>query len=150
MRIRVAVTSDIEKLHRIRMAVKENVLNNPSLVTTDDYINYLTDSGKGWVCEIDEMITGFAIIDSIRNHIWALFVDPAYEGIGIGKRLQAVMLGWHFGQRMNSLWLTTSPGTRAEKFYRNTGWVETGRDHNGEIIFEMKESDWINIITRYQ
>ena len=31
--------------------------------------------------------------------------------------------------------LTTGPGTRAERFYRENGWEETGRKDDGEIIF---------------
>jgi len=31
--------------------------------------------------------------------------------------------------------LSTDPGTRAERFYRENGWEETGRQDNGEIIF---------------
>ena len=131
------------------MAVRENVLNNPLLVTKADYVRYLTESGKGWVCEANQLVAGFAIIDSVKNNIWALFVDPAQEGNGIGKSLQSTMLNWHFAQRNEPLWLTTSPGTRAEKFYRISGWKEAGRDRNGEIIFEMNDHDWKNSINRY-
>ena len=33
-------------------------------------------------------------------------------------------------------WLSTDPGTRAERFYRRQGWVDTGRTAEGEIRFE--------------
>ncbi|MBC7862563.1 MAG: GNAT family N-acetyltransferase, partial [Bacteroidia bacterium] len=73
MNFRVALPEDFKELHRIRMAVKENVLNNPLLVTEADYIKYLTVSGKGWLCEVENEIVGFAIIDTDDKNIWALF-----------------------------------------------------------------------------
>ncbi len=36
------------------------------------------------------------------------------------------MLDWYFGQTPETLWLSTSPGTRAERFYRTAGWQEAG------------------------
>jgi hypothetical protein len=33
------------------------------------------------------------------------------------------------------MWLTTDPGTRAERFYRRAGWRVTG-SRNGELVFE--------------
>lgn len=49
------------------MSVKENVLSNPALVTYKDYVEYLFVRGKGWVCEINNIITGFAIAD-LQDH----------------------------------------------------------------------------------
>jgi hypothetical protein len=70
MLIREATVNDIPELYSIRMSVTENVLNDPALVTEADYTNFLTVSGKGWLCEIDETITGFAIIDTKQDNIW--------------------------------------------------------------------------------
>lgn len=135
---REATTSDIEQLHRVRMAVKENVLNNPALVTHQDYVNYLTTTGKGWLCESDGEVLGFAIVGTEEKNVWALFVSPEAEGKGIGKTLQNTLLDWYFSHYTEPLWLTTGPGTRAEEFYRRSGWTETGRLANGEVKFEMK------------
>ena len=65
------------------IAVKENVLSNPALVTDKDCEEYLNVRGKGWVCETDNQIIGFAIADLKENNIWALFIRPEYEGLGI-------------------------------------------------------------------
>ena len=62
MLFREATIKDIDNYMIVRMAVKENVLNNPKLVTIEDNINYLTKYGKGWVCEIDKQIVGFSIV----------------------------------------------------------------------------------------
>jgi GNAT superfamily N-acetyltransferase len=120
------------------MAVKENVLNNPALVTEADCRKFLTSEGKGWLFETENAIAGFAIIDFKTNNIWALFVDPAFEKKGIVRILHDAMLDWHFANSSENLWLSTAPGTRAEKFYRSAGWKETGMTSSGEIRFEME------------
>ena len=136
MTYREATIADIEQLSRIRMSVHENVLVNENLVTYDLYVDYLTTRGKGWLCEADGKVVGFAIADVVGSSIWALFVSPAYEGLGIGGRLHDMMLGWYFTRGKHKVWLTTSPGTRAEAFYRHKGWQETSRTQSGEIRFE--------------
>ena len=142
MTIRTATIKDIPSLSHIRLSVKENVLNNPLLVTENDYVKFLTTHGKGWLCEIEDQVTGFAIIDTDDNNIWALFVHPDYAQKGIGRKLHDPMLEWHFGKSSNHLWLSTSPGTRAEQFYKTAGWKATGITKSGEIRFEMSSSDW--------
>ncbi|MBC8048169.1 MAG: GNAT family N-acetyltransferase [Fimbriimonadaceae bacterium] len=139
---RIATIEDIKELHVIRMSVKENVLSNSLLVTEKDYIPFLIEHGKGWLCEIKNEILGFAIIDIRENNIWALFIKPGYEKMGIGKTLHDKMLKWFFTAHKNTLWLTTAPGTRAEHFYRAAGWKETHRKQNGEIHFEMTYGEW--------
>lgn len=148
MKYREAIVDDIKEIHVIRMAVKENVLNNPLLVTENDYINFLTANGKGWVCEMNNNIVGFAIVDTLTNNIWALFVHPDYEGKGIGKTLHSLMLNWFFFHYTDTLWLTTSPGTRAETFYRQAGWKETGMQGK-ELRFEMTKEDWELIMDKF-
>ena len=142
MIFREAQTSDIKQIQVVRNAVKENTLSNPGLVTDKDCVEYLTLRGKGWVCEIDNAIVGFAIADLIDNNIWALFVHPDFEKNGIGKTLHDMMLNWYFAQQKEMVWLSTTPNTRAEKFYRMQGWKEVGLYGKGEIKFEMNVGDW--------
>jgi GNAT superfamily N-acetyltransferase len=142
MIFREASVLDIPQLHQVRMAVRENILNNPLLVTEMDYQRYLTKEGKGWVCEIDGRIAGFAIIDIIQRNIWALFVEPDFQSMGVGKNLQKFMLDWYFSGATEKLWLSTAPNTRAALFYRMSGWKETGKTTHGELRFEMEYDDW--------
>ncbi|HXL58204.1 MAG TPA: hypothetical protein VN958_18210, partial [Chitinophagaceae bacterium] len=53
MIFREATINDIPQLNSIRIVVKENILPNPSLITPNDYENFLTVRGKGWICEVD-------------------------------------------------------------------------------------------------
>jgi hypothetical protein len=50
------------------------------------------------------------------------------------------------GKRKENVWLSTSPGTRAEQFYRKAGWKETGIYGKGEIKFEMTKEEFLNHI----
>jgi GNAT superfamily N-acetyltransferase len=147
MVLREAEISDIATMHEIRVRVRENVLSDPTLITHNDYKTFMTEKGRGWVCEEKGTLLGFAVIDLHANNIWALFVDPESEGKGVGKMLHDHMLDWYFSQCKNTLWLSTSPGTRAEKFYRLAGWEEKGRYGNNEIKFEMPAEKW-KIISR--
>ena len=144
MIFREAQTNDIKHIQLVRNAVKENMLSNPGLVTDKDCVEYLTLRGKGWVCENDGTIIGFAIADLIDNNIWALFVHPEYDQQGIGKKLHDIMLNWYFDQQKEMVWLSTSSNTRAEKFYRMQGWKEVGLHGKGEIKFEMRAEEWLS------
>jgi len=142
MNFREASLSDIPQMSQVRLAVKENALSNPALVTEQDYIDYLSKRGKGWVCELDNQIVGFAIGDLEKNNVWALFVLPAYEGQGIGRELLILLLDWYYTQTTETIWLSTAPNTRAAEFYRSFGFKETGKMPNGELKFELSADDW--------
>jgi GNAT superfamily N-acetyltransferase len=144
MLIRQALIDDIKQIQVVRNSVTENMLSNPNLVTDDDCRSFLTERGRGWVCEIDDEIVGFSIVDLQDHNIWALFLKPEFEKRGIGKQLHDVMLHWYFKQTAHTVWLGTSPRTRAELFYRKAGWTEIGTHGNGEIKFEMTYNDWIS------
>lgn len=142
MNFREAQISDIEQIQVVRNAVKENVLSDPSLVPDKDVEEFITNRGKGWVCEIDGTIVGFAIADLVKNNIWALFIHPDFENKGIGKKLHGMMMDWYFVQTNETVWLGTAPNSRAEKFYRLQGWKAVGVHGQGEIKFEMCYEDW--------
>ena len=142
MIIREARMSDILQIQVVRNAVKENTLSDPALVTDSDCEEFLFRRGKGWICETDNCISGFAIADLEGKNIWALFLHPDVEGMGIGKKLHNIMLDWYFSQTSDAVWLSTAPGTRAEGFYRRMGWMETGVYGKGEIKFEMSIDQW--------
>lgn len=146
MIIREAVTADIPQIQVVRNLVKENPLPDPSLVTNADCKDYLTNRGKGWVCEIGNRIVGFSIISVKDNNVWALFIQPGYERQGIGRLLHDRMMNWYFSQTSETIWLGTAPNTRAEKFYEMAGWTRTGIRPNGEVRFEMSQSQWKSLM----
>ena len=142
MNFRDAEIKDIPQIQVVRNLVKENQLSDPALVPDSDVQDYITRRGRGWVCEINGQIVGFAIADLVDNNIWALFIHPDFEKLGIGKKLHDEMMNWYFLQTDKTVWLGTSPKTRAELFYRKAGWKEVGVHGKGEIKFEMTKDEW--------
>jgi len=140
--IREATIDDILQIQVVRNSVSENTLSDPNLVSDKDCEEFLTRRGKGWVCEIDQEIVGFSIADLKENNIWALFLKPEFEKQGIGKILHDTMLDWYFKQTKKTVWLGTTPGTRADMFYRKAGWKENGTCGKDEIKFEMSYTEW--------
>jgi GNAT superfamily N-acetyltransferase len=142
MIFREAEIGDIPQIQVVRNAVTENTLSNPDLVPDKDVADYITNRGKGWVCEVEKTVVGFAIVSVADNNVWALFIQPGFDKKGIGKKLHDDMMDWYFSQTSTSIWLSTTPGTRAEQFYRKAGWVAAGEYGKGEIKFEMSEQQW--------
>ena len=79
----------------------------------------------------------FPPTDALFDGLRALFVDPAFEGRGIGRALHDAMVSWLFERGSEPLWLTTEPNTRAEQFYSTAGWRRAGIEANGELRFEL-------------
>lgn len=142
MFIREAITTDIAQIQVVRNAVKENTLSNPALVTDADCEEFITKRGKGWVFENNNNVVGFAIADLQDHNIWALFIHPDFEKQGIGKQLHNTMLDWYFSQTQTTVWLGTSPNTRAATFYKLMGWTEVGMNGTKELKFEMTHQQW--------
>lgn len=134
--IRQAVAADIDAMHRVRTSVRENKLVSMTLPPSR-YIEYIESRGRGWVVEAEGAVVAFAIADSRDGSLWALFVDPAHEGKGYGRDLHDTAVTWLFERGHDRIWLTTSPGTRAQRFYELAGWRDTGAASGGERRFEL-------------
>lgn len=132
--LRRAVHADIPRLKEIRAAVRENKLGDPASVATEHYIDFI-DRAAIWACDGSGRIVGFGAGDTRDGSVWALFVDPGYEGQGIGRALIDRICGdlAEAGHRIATL--GTDPNTRAAHFYRRQGRVPGGLDAKGEMIF---------------
>lgn len=136
--VRLATLADIPRLSEIRLAVRENQLSNPGRITLADYEDYVAGRGRSWVAEDDGVIVGFAAADGENQTIWALFVDPAHERRGHGRRLLAAALQWLWSRGAVVVGLSTGPRTRAESFYRAGGWRVTSVSPHGELQLELR------------
>ena len=135
--IRKAVPGDIPRLTEVRLAVRENRLRDPSRATAADYAWFIAHS-EIWVWTVNEVIEGFAAADPRDGSIWALFVAPAHEGRGAGRHLLARACDTLRAAGFKAAILSTTPGTRADCFYRTNGWEEAGRNAKGEIEFRRR------------
>ena len=52
------------------------------------------------------------------------------------------MLDWYFSKTKETVWLSTAPKSRAEGFYKRSGWKQTAFTKTGELKFEMSYDDW--------
>ena len=138
MAVREARIADIPAMHAIRLRVRENRLSDPSVVTEQDYHDFMARDTQSWVHEIDGTITGFAMVDVEKRNLWALFVAPEHEFKGIGRALHEVMLAWYF-TRADELRLSTARYTRAETFYLNAGYSPEGLSPSGEAILVLRQ-----------
>ncbi len=141
MIFREALLSDIPDIYDIRFSVRENVLADPSSVTPEMCAEYITEIGKGWVCEIDGEVVGFSIASLQDSSIWALFIRPALEGRQIGQRLLRLAVEWLFDNGATAIVLSTDPGTRADRFYGTQGWTRGEIKPNGEVSFRLERME---------
>lgn len=136
---REATRADIPKMKHIRDNVVENVLVTVK-IEIPDYEQALFVDGRGWVCLCAGEIVGFSCGRLKLGDVWALFIDRAHEGKGLGNRLMELLEVWMFSNGCEELKLTTEPGTRAEKLYRRRGWLEFGVTTSGEIEFRLSKT----------
>ena len=141
MNFRQAIPEDIPQIQIVRNSVKENQLSNPNLIPDELVEEFITKRGKGFVCEIDDKIVGFSIVDFVENNVWALFLLPEFEGKGIGKKIHQLMLDEYFSKTKETIWLSTEANSRAEIIYKKQGWKNAGF-HGNEVKFEMSFEDW--------
>jgi len=119
---REAAYNDLPHMSRIRLAVTENVLRDPARITPQMYADFLEKDGRGWVALVDGEIVAFSYANRIDGSIWALFVDPRFEGQGLGKQLLALATDWLFSLEFTRVTLSTGTHTRAAQFYTRRGW----------------------------
>jgi GNAT superfamily N-acetyltransferase len=135
--LRPATPADIPRIVEIRGAVRENRLSDPSRVTVADLHWHIAYSPIH-VWEDDGVIKGFSAGDPRNGSIFALFVDPAFEGCGIGQALVLAACRSLAAAGHRIATLSTDPGTRAERFYLRNGWLAKGPDTRGEVVFEKE------------
>ncbi|MEQ8398530.1 GNAT family N-acetyltransferase [Thalassobaculum sp.] len=131
--VRRAEVEDIPALMRIRSGVRENRLSDPAKVPAAAYRTFIDGPGI-WLWDEDGSVLGFSAADTTDGTIWALFVDPAAEGLGIGGELLSCALDDLRASGWTESRLSTGPGTRADEFYRRRGWVDAGMSVSGERL----------------
>ncbi len=140
--IREAIGADMPGIARVRTSVRENLLTTEQLaqrgITNASVAASLLVDRKGWVAERGKEIVAFSMADRADPSIFALFVLPEHEGRGLGNRLLDLALQWLWDSGAELVWLTTSPDTRAARFYARRGWVPVGMAPGGDMRFELR------------
>lgn len=138
---REAVGDDMPAISRVRFAVRENILTPEQLrargITEESVAASFLTTAKGWVAICEGYIVGFSIADREEATLFALFVQPEFEGKGIGSRLLDLAVDWLRAQGITRAWLTTGPNTKAAGFYARRGWVMVGPGTYGDDRYEL-------------
>ncbi len=134
--IRKATLDDRQRITLVRNAVRENRLSPGNESKVSDTARWIYDHGTFWVWEEDGAVQGFAVADVRDGTIFGLFVHPDYEGRGIAQALLPLACEDLRAAGHRIARLTTDPGTRAARFYLRNGWIDTGAQEKGEIVFE--------------
>jgi hypothetical protein len=92
--------------------------------------------GKGWVCEINNRIAGFANCVGYRSQCLGPVIERGSEKKGIGLKLHDKMMDWYFTQLPNRSGSALPRGQGPKHFTRKAGWREAGTHGKGEIKFE--------------
>jgi len=132
----------VPALFVVRTATRENAYTREELarlgITEKSVGTMLATSHRGWLCEAEGRVVGFAMGDRRTGEMWVIAVLPEFEGRGIGARLLTEVEGWLFTEGWTEVWLTTSiePELRALGFYRRYGWVD--REIKGGLRYMIK------------
>lgn len=141
IRIREAATTDMPAIFAIRLAVRENAATGESLarmrITHESVAASFTGHSTGWVAERDDEVVAFSIANREASSVFALFVLPDCERLGIGTRLLETAVRWLWENGAECPWLTTDPRSRAAQFYERRGWTFTSTMPNGESRYEL-------------
>lgn len=145
MQIRSATPADVVDIFNVRCSVKENHLTPEELAAlgiTPESVNRMICGGDYIVpvALVDRKIAGFAMANILEGYVFALFVQPEYEGLGLGRALMQTLERGLIKRGVSKVWLYTGSeeGTRAPGFYRHLGWLDSGLMEDGQIKFCKK------------
>ena len=133
------IASDLPGVFDVRTSTRENVVTLEDLktrhgLTPATLTEAMLGTVGGWVCTDSDRIAGFAMGDRATGEVTVVAVLPAYEGLGIGKKVLALVRDWLFESGHEEVWLmaTPDPTIRAYGFYRALGWRANGTRIQGE------------------
>ena len=130
MIFREITIEDIPALFEVRTQTDENRLTLEELhslgIDEKSVKERMETTFKGWLCEFEGRVVGFAMGNRATGELWVIAVLPGYTCRGIGKRLLDLVEEWLFAQGCKRLWLTTDIDTtlRAYSFYLHNGWFD--------------------------
>lgn len=115
---------DVPALFAVRVATDENRYTREELtalgITEVTALAKLQGSYRGWPCETEGQVVGFAIGDRATGELWVIALLPEYVKRGIGSELIRRVEAWMWGEGWSELRLTTDTDTRLRAYSRAT------------------------------
>lgn len=143
--IRAATQDDVDTLFNIRTRVVQNHLSVEQMAQLDITPQVLADSIReapcAWVAEVDGQPVAFSMVDLATGEVFAMFVLPTHENLGLGRQLMAVAETALF-ERHATLFLVTDgrDEIRANGFYQRLGWTVTGSVEGDDVRYEKSRA----------
>jgi ribosomal protein S18 acetylase RimI-like enzyme len=113
----------------ISVADIEQMVNAKEIGAVEVWSSRITGDAAAatWVARFDNSVIGFvsARKDPGTNAITALYVDPEYQGKGIGKTLMSAALDW-LGNGRSVRLNVVRYNEKAIQFYSSFGFIEQG------------------------
>ncbi|AOE79190.1 GCN5 family acetyltransferase [Pseudomonas lurida] len=143
--IRAATQDDVDTLFNIRTRVVQNHLSVEQMAQLGITPQVLADSIReapcAWVAEVDGQPVAFSMVDLATGEVFAMFVLPTHENLGLGRQLMAVAETALF-ERHATLFLVTDgrDEIRANGFYQRLGWTVTGSVEGDDVRYEKSRA----------
>lgn len=143
--IRTATQDDVDTLFAIRTSVVQNHLSVEQMADLGITPQVLADSIRAapcvWIAEVDGQPAGFSMVDLAGGEVFAMFVLPTHENLGLGRQLLAEAEAALF-EHHERLFLITDgrDGIRANGFYQRLGWAVVGQVEGGDVRYEKSRA----------
>lgn len=143
--IRTATQDDVDTLFAIRTSVVQNHLSVEQMADLGITPQVLADSIRAapcvWIAEVDGQPAGFSMVDLAEGEVFAMFVLPTHENLGLGRQLLAEAEAALF-EHHERLFLITDgrDGIRANGFYQRLGWAVVGQVEGGDVRYEKSRA----------
>ncbi|MBL7738246.1 MAG: GNAT family N-acetyltransferase [Chitinophagaceae bacterium] len=107
------------------------------------YKNYIPELDRVWICEHNNTIVGFVLLMHRENNTAQLryfYLEPAYRGIGLGKKLMKLYMDFlkEKGYQSSYLW-TTHELEAAASLYTRHGFQLTEEKESTAFGKPLKE-----------
>lgn len=143
--IRTATPDDVDTLCAIRTSVVQNHLSLEQMAGLGITPQVLSDTLRaapcGWIAEVDGQAAGFSMVDLDEGEVFAMFVLPSHEKLGLGCQLMAVAEAALF-EHHDTLYLVTDgrDEIRANGFYQRLGWSVVGPVDGDDVRYEKRRA----------
>lgn len=90
---------------------------------------------------MDGRPVAFSMVDLATGEVFAMFVLPSHENLGLGRQLMAVAEAALF-EHHDRLFLITDrrDEIRANGFYQRLGWTVTAQVEDGDVRYEKSRA----------
>jgi len=143
--IRLATLDDIDALFAIRTSVVQNHLSVAQMaglgITPQVLADSIREAPCAWVADVDGVRAAFAMVDLAEGEVFAMFVLPSHENLGMGRQLMAVAEAALF-EHHDTLFLITDgrDEIRANGFYRHLGWSVVERVEGDDVRYQKSRA----------